>query len=93
MGCSCRVSYKNDTYNTATGTGVSSSIVSGVIAIIMDYIISQEEESRNLLFTEPLKTFLMLGATKKSIYTYPNVLQGYGILNLENTLAEISNNI
>lgn len=85
--------YKNDTYNTATGTGVSSSIVSGVIAIIMDYIISQEEESRNLLFTEPLKTFLMLGATKKSIYTYPNVLQGYGILNLENTLTEISNNI
>ena len=85
--------YKNDTYNTATGTGVSSSIVSGVIAIIMNYIISQEEESRNLLFTEPLKTFLMLGATKKSIYTYPNVLQGYGILNLENTLTEISNNI
>lgn len=85
--------YKNDTYNTATGTGVSSSIVSGVIAIIMDYIISQEEESRNLLFTEPLKTFLMLGATKKSIYSYPNVLQGYGILNLEKTLTEISNNM
>lgn len=85
--------YKSDAYNTATGTGISSSIVSGVIAIMMSYIISREEESRNLLFTEPLKTFLMLGATRKDIYTYPNVSQGYGILNLENTLIEISNNI
>lgn len=85
--------YKNNSYNTATGTGVSSSIVSGVVAIMMSFIISQEEESRNLLFTEPLKTFLMLGATRKDIYTYPNVSQGYGILNLENTLVEISNNI
>lgn len=85
--------YQNDTYNTATGTGVSSSIVSGVVAIMMSYITSQEEESRNLLFSEPLKTFLMLGATRKDIYTYPNVSQGYGILNLRDTLIAISNNI
>ncbi len=85
--------YQNDTYNTATGTGVSSSIVSGVVAIMMSYITSQKEESRNLLFSEPLKTFLMLGATRKDIYTYPNVSQGYGILNLRDTLIAISNNI
>ena len=52
--------YQNDAYNTATGTGVSSSVVAGIVAIMMSYIISQEEESRNLLFSEPLKTFLML---------------------------------
>ena len=85
--------YQNDSYNTATGTGVSSSVVAGIVAIMMSYIISQEEESRNLLFSEPLKTFLMLGATRKEIYTYPNMAQGYGILNLRNTLAAISNNI
>lgn len=85
--------YQNNTYNTATGTGVSSSIVAGVVAIMMSYITSQEEESRNLLFSEPLKTFLMLGATRKDIYTYPNVSQGYGILNLRDTLIAISNNI
>ena len=85
--------YQNDAYNTATGTGVSSSIATGIVAIMMSYIISQEEESRNLLFSEPLKTFLMLGATRKEIYTYPNMAQGYGILNLRNTLAAISNNI
>ena len=85
--------YQNDAYNTATGTGVSSSVVTGIVAIMMSYIISQEEESRNLLFSEPLKTFLMLGATRKEIYTYPNMAQGYGILNLRNILAAISNNI
>ena len=85
--------YQNDAYNTATGTGVSSSVVAGIVAIMMSYIISQEEGSRNLLFSEPLKTFLMLGATRKEIYTYPNMAQGYGILNLRNTLAAISNNI
>lgn len=85
--------YQNDAYNTATGTGISSSIVTGVVAIMMSYIISQEEESRNLLFTNPLKTFLMLGATRKDIYTYPNVSQGYGILNLKDTLIAISNNL
>lgn len=85
--------YQNDAYNTATGTGISSSIVTGVVAIMMSYIISQEEESRNLLFTDSLKTFLMLGATRKDIYTYPNVSQGYGILNLKDTLIAISNNI
>ena len=85
--------YQNDAYNTATGTGVSSSVVAGIVAIMMSYIISQEEVSRNLLFSEPLKTFLMLGATRKEIYTYPNMAQGYGILNLRNTLAAISNNI
>ena len=86
--------YQNNTYNTATGTGVSSSIITGVVAIMMNYIVSQQgDSSRNLLFTEPLKTYLMLGATKKSIYTYPNTSQGYGILNLKNTLIAISNNI
>lgn len=85
--------YQNDAYNTATGTGISSSVVTGIVAIMMSYIISQEEESRNLLFSEPLKTFLMVGATRKEIYTYPNMAQGYGILNLRNTLAAISNNI
>ena len=85
--------YQNNSYNTATGTGVSSSIVTGALAILMSYIASEDEESRNLLFSEPLKTFLMLGATRKQIYTYPNVSRGYGLLNLRETLNAIANNI
>lgn len=78
-------------YNTATGTGVSSSIVSGVLAIMLDYIVEQKRLKRNLLYTQTLKTYLMLGATKQEIYKYPNVSQGYGILNLQETIRQIAN--
>ncbi|HSQ89007.1 bile acid germinant receptor pseudoprotease CspC [Romboutsia sp.] len=80
----------NKSYNTATGTGVSSSIVCGVLAIMIDYISEQNKDSKNLLFTEILKTYLMLGATKKDIYMYPNASQGYGILNLKETIRQIA---
>ena len=80
-------------YNTATGTGVSSSIVCGVLAIMLDYISNQKEGNKNLLYTRVLKTYLMLGATKQPIYTYPNVSQGYGILNLQETIRQIANTI
>ena len=83
----------NYSYTTATGTGVSSSMVAGVLAVIIDYISTQEQDSRIVLYTQVLKTYLMLGATKKEIYTYPNVSDGYGNLNLEETLRQIANNI
>ncbi|WP_250673224.1 bile acid germinant receptor pseudoprotease CspC [Paraclostridium ghonii] len=84
--------YINNSYNTSIGTGVSSSIVSGVLAIIFEYIKSEYQLYGELLSIQPLKTYLMLGATKKNIYTYPNTSQGYGILDLKNTIVEISNN-
>ncbi|MGL5313059.1 MAG: S8 family serine peptidase, partial [Peptostreptococcaceae bacterium] len=80
-------------YNTGTGTGISSSIISGVLAIIMEYLIEQTQDAKLILFSEVLKTYLMLGATKKDIYTYPNISQGYGILNLKRTIEEIANNL
>lgn len=83
----------NNSYTTATGTGVSSSMVAGVLAIIIDYISTQEDDSKIVLYTQVLKTYLMLGATKKEIYTYPNTSEGYGNLNLEETLRQIANNI
>lgn len=80
-------------YNTGTGTGVSSSVISGVLAIMMEYLLDQTTDSRLVLYPEVLKTYLMLGATKKDIYTYPNISQGYGILNLKRTIEEIANNL
>ena len=48
---------------------------------------------RKLLFTNVLKTYLMLGATKNSIYTFPNDSQGFGVLNLKDTINAIANKI
>lgn len=83
----------NQSYTISTGTGVSSSLTCGVLALIMEYISQQGNYARKQLFTQVLKTYLMRGATKQDIYTYPNPSQGYGILNLKNTIEAIANNL
>lgn len=85
--------YKDNSYNTATGTGVSSSIVSGVIAIMMEYIYKHSNSTRRSLYTPVLKTYLLLGATRSEIYTYPNISQGYGKLSLRGSIIQIANNL
>lgn len=82
--------YKNSQYISSIGTGVSSSIVSGIVAVLMEYINSQSIFGRNLLYTEALKVYLMLGAERQGIYQYPNVNTGYGVLNFEKTMEEIA---
>jgi subtilisin family serine protease len=83
----------NKSYNTAIGTGVSSSIVAGVVSLLSEYLTGQSNDVRSSLYTQPMKTYLMLGASKKSIYIYPNISQGYGVLDLKNTIEEIANNL
>lgn len=85
--------YKNNKYAKGTGTGVSSSIISGVASVLMEYISSQSELGRNLLFTEVIKTYLMIGADRQDIYSYPNVNLGYGVLNFKKTMESIAENL
>lgn len=83
----------NSSYTKATGTGVSSSLTCGVLALIMEYISLQGSYQRKSLFTKVLKTYLMLGSTKSPIYTFPNDSQGYGVLNLRATIEAIANKL
>jgi subtilisin family serine protease len=85
--------YVNGAYNTATGTGVSSSIVCGALALIMQYLMEESSIPKLSLFTAPLRTYLMLGATKSANYNYPNVSQGNGLLNLGDTFRQIARNL
>lgn len=85
--------YINGGYNTFTGTGISSTITAGVLALIMEYLIEQSNIPKLSLFNEVLKTYLMLGTTRKEIYTYPNLSEGYGLLNLESLFMTIANNL
>ena len=85
--------YLDNTFNTATGTGVSSSIVCAVISLLIEFIMAQSELYRLSIYSEPIKTYLMLGATQKGIYSYPNISYGDGVLNYENTLNRISENL
>ncbi|MEG2985842.1 MAG: S8 family serine peptidase, partial [Peptostreptococcaceae bacterium] len=85
--------FVNQSYIQSTGTGVSSSLTCGVLALIMEYIGQQGPYQKKSLFTNVLKTYLMLGATKSSIYTYPNDSQGFGVLNLKETIDAIANKL
>lgn len=82
--------YNNQSYNKGVGTGISASITSGVVALLMEYITKQTPNSRRSLYTQVMKTYLMLGATKPLIYDFPNIVQGYGMLNLKETMRQIS---
>ena len=59
----------------------------------MEYLIEQSNIPKLSLFNEVLKTYLMLGTTRKEIYTYPNLSEGYGLLNLESLFMTIANNL
>lgn len=82
--------YINQRYASSTGTGVSGSLVVGLLALIMEYITQKNPLQKRELYTNILKTYLMLGATKEELYNYPNIYQGYGIVDLEGTIKAIS---
>lgn len=85
--------YNDGLYNTATGTGVSSSIVSGALALIMEYLKQQSQLPKLSLFTDVLRTYLVQGTIRDEIYEYPNISQGYGIMDLRNTFRAIARNL
>lgn len=82
--------YINKSYAMATGTGISGSIVVGILALIIEYIRQRKPLQKRELFTNILKTYLMLGSTKDEMYLYPNTYQGYGVVDLEGTINAIS---
>lgn len=84
--------YKDRSYAKASGTGVSSSIVTGVVSILVDFLVSQSNLNQRLIYTDIIKTYLMIGADR-FIYKYPNIRMGYGVLNLRNTIQQISQNL
>ena len=86
-------SYINNGYAKATGSGVSSSLTCGVLALIIEYINKQGTYASKALLTRVLKTYLMLGAIKNPIYTFPNDAQGYGVLSLQGTIEAIANKL
>ena len=75
-------------YNTMTGTAASSAIVAGVVSLLLQYFVV-DRHSLQSAYPEIIKTYLVAGADTKIIYTYPNVSEGYGLLNIEDTLVQM----
>nr|WP_312215733.1 S8 family serine peptidase [Clostridioides sp.] len=82
--------YGNNSYRTGTGTGISSSIISGMLALLMEYVSKQGRYPKLVMYSEVLKSYLMIGATRSELYKYPNSSQGYGVVNFKRTIQIIS---
>ncbi len=85
--------YGNDSYRTGTGTGISSSVTSGMLALIMEYLSRQGRYPKLLLYSQVLKTYLMIGATRNELYEYPNDSRGYGLVDFRRTMQIISDTL
>jgi len=72
---------------------VSSSIVSGMLALIMEYIKKQSNVPKLLLNPHSLKAYLKSGALRNELYEYPNESQGYGLVDFRRTIQIISDNL
>ncbi|MDO7205189.1 hypothetical protein Q5M85_14660 [Paraclostridium bifermentans] len=62
------------------------------MSILVDFLVSQSNLNQRLIYTDIIKTYLMIGADR-FIYKYPNIRMGYGVLNLRNTIQQISQNL
>ncbi len=71
-------------FGRMTGTGAAAAILAGSCAILMEKGLSQKYGPLN---TEQIRALLIRHATRPPGVDYPNYLWGYGLLNLEATLA------
>jgi len=85
--------YGNDRYRTGTGTGISSSITAGMIALIIEYLTVQGEYPKLLLYSQVIKTYLMIGASQSDLYEYPDYSHGYGLIDFKKTIQIISDSL
>ncbi|WP_315169009.1 bile acid germinant receptor pseudoprotease CspC [Metaclostridioides mangenotii] len=85
--------YGNNSYRTGTGTGISSSVISGMLALLMEFIYKHGIYPKLDLYSQVLKSYLMIGATRNKLYEYPNSSQGYGVVNFKRTIQIISDSL
>ncbi|WP_312372613.1 S8 family peptidase [Lachnoclostridium sp.] len=71
---------QNDSYVTTNGTGAAVAIVSGIVALIYEWAITQGNFT-NLSGSE-VKTLLIQGAKRDPNLDYPNQTWGYGKIDL-----------
>lgn len=68
---------------TMTGTSVGAAITTGATALLLEWgVVNQNEVVMN---TQTIKQYLTRGATRQDGVIYPNYVEGFGKLNLENS--------
>jgi len=69
-------------FEPVTGTSVAAALATGVSAMMLEWGILRERHTR--INSVEIKKFMMRGATRSTVYEYPNREWGYGILDIYN---------
>ncbi len=72
-------------YDSFTGTSFAAPFVTGAVALIMQWGIS--DRNSPFLYGERIRAFLRLGANRSNTVKYPNPSFGYGTLCLNKTIS------
>ena len=79
--------YPKNLEGTMTGTGVSSAIVAGASALLLEWgIVNKNDPKMN---TTRIRSYLILGCSQSYNIDYPNNLWGYGKINLIESFRKI----
>lgn len=75
-------------YDSYTGTSMAAAFVSGSAALMMQWGIAEGNDP--FLYGQRVKAFLIKGAMRSEMLTYPNQIWGYGRLCLRNSMDYLS---
>lgn len=74
-------------YTTKTGTGASTAITAAACALLLQWAVV--EQNFNIINTNIARTILIRGARRRPNASYPNPAEGYGVLDLKNSIQNI----
>lgn len=74
-------------YTTKTGTGAAAAITTAACSLLLQWAIV--EQNFNLINTSIARTILIRGARRDPGISYPNPIEGYGKLDLKNSIKNI----
>ena len=86
-GVNIRVPQVGGGYTTYTGTGASAAVTASAAALLLQWGIV--ENNLPFMNTNVVRAILIRGATRQRGVVYPNPVEGYGRLNLLNSLSLI----
>ena len=80
IGTKILATYENNEVTTLSGASAASAIIAGACALLLEWGIVKGNDLG--MYSQKIRSYLIYGATRNFIYTFPNMDIGYGEFNL-----------
>jgi hypothetical protein len=81
---------KNNTLTVSTGAAIAGGILSGVVALLLQWGIVEGNDPN--LYSSKVNIYLIRGTKREKEIIYPNPLWGYGVLNIQELFNGLTRN-